>query len=216
MNADLEKARQRMIDDDLRGRGIRDPRVLAAMASVPRELFVPDRLTPNAYDDRPLPIGLGQTISQPYIVALMTEAAKLTGVERVLEVGTGSGYQAAVLARLAAEVVSIERHPELSRQAGAAMVAAGLANVTLVLGDGTLGWPELAPYDRILVTAAAPDIPPGLFDQLAEGGILVLPTGGLQFQTLEAVRKIDGRPSRDFLCHCQFVPLVGKGGWGVS
>jgi len=213
MDADLESEKQAMLRFHLGGRGIRDNRVLAAMAKVPRERFIGSGLRRDAYADHPLPIDCGQTISQPYIVALMTEAAELAGDERVLEVGTGSGYQTAILAELAKEVTSIERHAALSRGAGAVLADLGYTNTTLVVGDGTLGWPASAPYDRILVTAAAARVPPALFDQLAEGGILVIPTGGLETQWLEAVRKVDGQPQRRGLCGCRFVPLVGAQAW---
>ena len=159
-------------------RSIRSTRVLAAMDRVPRERFVPEGVRHLAYADRALPIGCNQTISQPYIVALMTEALQLTGGEHVLEIGTGSGYQTAILAELAASVVSIERHEELSQRAGQVLAELGARNVQLIVGDGTLGWPGRAPYDRILVAAAANEIPPALEEQLAEGGILVIPLGG--------------------------------------
>ena len=170
---DFEAARCEMLRL-LVARGIRSTRVLAAMDRIPRERFVPAAARRLAYVDRALPIGSSQTISQPYIVALMTEALSLSGCETVLEIGTGSGYQTAILAELAAEVVSVERHGELSREAAAILVEFGYTNITLVDGDGTLGWPERAPYDRIIVTAAAGHIPPALEEQLADGGILVI------------------------------------------
>ena len=184
-------------------------RVLAAMDRVPRERFVPAGVRHLANADRALPIGCNQTISQPYIVALMTEALQLTGSENVLEIGTGSGYQTAILAELAASVVSIERHEELSQRAGQVLAELGARNVQLIVGDGTLGWPECAPYDRILVAAAANEIPPALEEQLAEGGILVIPLGGSHSQMLEAHHKVGGRLHVEPLSGCRFVPLVG-------
>ena len=210
---DLEQARQTMLDEHLRDRGVRDPRVLAAMARVPRQRFVGIELRNVAYSDRALRIDCGQTISQPYIVALMTQALALTGNERVLEIGTGSGYQAAILAKLAREVVSIERHEELSRQAGKLLEELGYRNVTLVVGDGTLGWPAGATFDRILVTAAAAVVPPALFEQLAEGGILVIPLGPMDRQVLQAIRKVSGAAVAVDLSGCRFVPLIGVQGW---
>jgi protein-L-isoaspartate(D-aspartate) O-methyltransferase len=189
--------------------GIKDTRVLAAMDRVPRERFVPDQVRRLAYADRALPIAASQTISQPYIVALMTEALNLTVSETVLEIGTGSGYQTAVLAELAAEVVSIERHAELSREAATILAECGYSNVTLVEGDGTLGWPDRAPYDRIIVTAAAARIPPALEAQLAEGGILVIPLGDSESQVLQAFHNVGGRLLAERLSDCRFVPLVG-------
>jgi protein-L-isoaspartate(D-aspartate) O-methyltransferase len=205
----MAAARQRMVQDQLLRRAISSQRVLEAMGTVPRERFVPPELQSEAYADRALPIDCGQTISQPYIVALMTEALALTGREKVLEVGTGSGYQTAVLGLLAREVVSIERHPELSVQARRVLEELGYDNLTLVVGDGTLGWPDRAPYDRIIVTAGAAHIPPALWEQLVEGGTLVIPLGEYDAQVLEAIRKIAGQPQRMVLTGCRFVPLVG-------
>jgi protein-L-isoaspartate(D-aspartate) O-methyltransferase len=190
-------------------RGIKSTRVLAAMDRVPRERFVPDELERLAYADRAVPIGCSQTISQPYIVALMTEALQLTGVEHVLEIGTGSGYQTAILAELAASVVSIERHAELSARAEQALAESGYQNVTLKVDDGTRGWPERAPYDRILVAAAARAIPPALEEQLAEPGILVIPIGDSHGQLLQAFHKVGGSLRAEWLSGCRFVPLVG-------
>ncbi len=189
--------------------GIRSPSVLAVMGRVPRERFVPEGVRHLAYADRALPIACDQTISQPYIVALMTEALALKGGERVLEIGTGSGYQTAVLAELAGEVISIERHEPLSQEAARVLEELGYKNVQLIVGDGTLGWPEGAPYDRILVAAAAAHVPPALEEQLAEGGTLVIPVGPAQQQTLEAYRKVGGRLVAEPLSGCRFVPLVG-------
>lgn len=190
-------------------RGITSSRVLAALAAVPRERFVPEGVQHLAYADRALPIACDQTISQPYIVALMTDALDLSGNEHVLEIGTGSGYQAAVLAELAASVVSVERHAELSRRAAEVLADCGFTNVTLVVGDGTLGWPEKAPYDRILVAAAAAQVPPALEAQLAEGGRLVIPIGSSEGQVLQVCRKIGGKLHAQALSGCRFVPLVG-------
>jgi protein-L-isoaspartate(D-aspartate) O-methyltransferase len=190
-------------------RSIKSTRVLAAMDRVPRERFLPAKVEHLAYADRAVPIGSAQTISQPYIVALMTEALALAGDERVLEIGTGSGYQTAILAELAGSVVSIERHAELAQRAGEVLTQCGYKNVTLVVGDGTLGWPERAPYDRILVTAAASHIPSALEEQLAEGGILVIPLGDSEGQVLQAFHKVAGRLHGEPLSSCRFVPLVG-------
>jgi protein-L-isoaspartate(D-aspartate) O-methyltransferase len=212
----LHAAKQDMLDRQLSRRGIRDLRVLAAMTRVPRERFVPPELRELAYTDRALPIGCSQTISQPYIVALMTEALQLTGTELVLEVGTGSGYQTAILAELAREVVSIERHAALSEQAAAILSELGYSNVTLATGDGTLGWPACAPFDRILVTAAAARCPPALWDQLVEDGVLVIPVGDRDMQTLEVMRKVAGKPMVANISGCRFVPLVGQQGWAEN
>lgn len=203
-------ARQRMVVEQLAHRGINDRQVLAAMAKVRRDYFVPSDERAEAYADRALTIDCGQTISQPYIVALMTEALELTGAESVLEIGTGSGYQCAVLCELARWVVSVERHAELSARAAAALKTLGYSNCTLVVGDGTYGWPEFAPYDRIIVTAAAARMPQALFDQLREGGILVIPLGPHEAQSLQAIRKVNGQPVASELSGCRFVPLVGS------
>ena len=210
---ELELAKQQMLRKQLRHRGIHDERVLAAMARVPRERFVTRESIHHAYADRALAIACGQTISQPYIVALMTQALGLTGQEKVLEIGTGSGYQAAILAELAGELVTVERHADLSTQAGTLLDELGYRNVTLAIGDGTLGWPARAPYDRIIVTAAAAKYPPSLFEQLQEGGILVIPVGGHDCQTLQAIRKVANAPQTVSLSPCRFVPLVGAQGW---
>ncbi|MBI3840292.1 MAG: protein-L-isoaspartate(D-aspartate) O-methyltransferase [Planctomycetia bacterium] len=204
----FEPARQAMLRQ-LVERGIKSTQVLAAMDRVPRERFVPPDWEFLAYADRAVQIGCGQTISQPYIVALMSEALQLTGVERVLEIGTGSGYQTALLAELASSVVSLERHEELSRRAQLALAEFGYTNVELVVADGTLGWPEQAPYDRIMVAAAADHIPPALEAQLSEGGILVIPLGDSQGQVLRAFHKVGGRLDAEWLSGCRFVPLVG-------
>ncbi len=212
-DADLQAARNDMLRRQLRQRGIRDRRVLEAMAAVPRERFVPAEIRRDAFADRALPIDCGQTISQPYIVGLMTQALKLSGNELVLEIGTGSGYQTAILARLAREVVSIERHAALTVQAKAVLAELGYANVTLLTGDGTLGWPDRAPYDRIMVTAMAAACPPPLFAQLSDGGAIVIPLGGRDSQTLQVIRKEVGQPRVVNLSPCRFVPLIGAEGW---
>jgi len=207
-NFPFTAAHQEMLRQ-LNERGIRCGQLLSAMARVPRERFVPLHVEHLAYEDRALPIGFSQTISQPYIVALMTDALELTGAENVLEIGTGSGYQTAILAELAASIVSIERNEQLSRRARRTLSEFKYRNITLITGDGTAGWPERAPYDRILVAAAANHIPSALEEQLAEGGILVIPLGDNQGQLLQAFRKQDGQMRAMPLSHCRFVPLVG-------
>lgn len=208
--AAFESARWIMVERDLRRRGIKNQRVLDAMGSIPRHRFVPDPLQSFAYDDRPLPIGEGQTISQPYIVALMTELLELKGTERVLEIGTGSGYQTAVLAKLAAEVFSIEIIPRLSEQAKSVLDQIGVRNIQLKTGDGFFGWAEKAPFDAVLVTAAAPKIPEPLWQQLREGGRLVMPRGEVdQSQKLVRVRKVAGQRVIEDLTDVLFVPLTG-------
>jgi len=203
--------RRLMIERDLKGRGISDPRVLAAMEAVPRHLFVPDRQKNAAYDDRPLPIGAGQTISQPYIVAHMSESLGLKGHEKVLEIGTGSGYQAAVLGRLAAAVYSIEIIPALSERAKLLLIdQLGFTNVRLKVGDGFFGWEEQAPFDAILITAAAPRVPERLWRQLREGGQIIMPLGEPgQTQRLIRVRKAAGKQVVEQLSDVIFVPLTG-------
>ena len=196
-------------------RGIRDERVIAALASVPREQFVPERLRRHAYADRALPIGSGQTISQPFMVATMLEALALEG-GRVLDVGTGSGYQAALLAELADEVVTIERVPELAEKARLTLAELGYANVHVVIGDGTLGVPERAPYDGIVVAAAAPAVPEALYGQLALGGRIVVPVGSRREQWLEIVERGPEGPERLRTVPCRFVPLLGAAGFGGS
>jgi protein-L-isoaspartate(D-aspartate) O-methyltransferase len=204
--------RRRMVQEQIRARGVRDERVLSAMEEVPRHLFVPPELRDAAYDDGPLPIGGGQTISQPYIVAEMTQALRLAGSEKVLEVGTGSGYQTAILSRLCREVVTVERVAALSGAARIRLEGLGVRNVSYVVGDGSLGCPEQSPYDRILSAAASPDVPPPWLEQLAEGGIIVLPMGGRLEQVLARVTKREGKTRTEVLCGCRFVPLVGA--WG--
>ena len=206
-------AREAMVDQQLRGRGIRDARVLQAFLDVPRHLFVPPYRLDEAYADHPLDIGRGQTISQPFMVALMTEALTLRGGERVLEVGTGSGYQAAILAKLCAVVYTIERLADLSERAQALLEGMGIANVRFRVGDGTLGWPEEAPFDRIIVTAGGPDVPASLQGQLADGGRLVMPVGDRYGQDLVAVERQGERFERESHGGCVFVRLIGREGW---
>jgi len=202
-----------MVRDQVECRGVRDPRVLEAMGRVPRHRFLPHRDADAAYEDRPVPIGRGQTISQPYIVALMTELLELRPGDRVLEVGTGSGYQAAILAELADEVVSVERHEDLSNRAGAILAGLGYDHVTLHVGDGSLGWPEDAPYDAIVVTAGCPAVPASLAPQLAPGGRLVCPAGTRAMQKmLKFVHTARGLVRTESI-NCVFVPLVGAQGW---
>jgi protein-L-isoaspartate(D-aspartate) O-methyltransferase len=206
---DFASQRRRMVNAQLLQRGISDQRVLDAIERVPRERFVAPADDEVAYSDRALQIACGQTISQPYIVALMTEALRLGGEERVLEIGTGSGYQTAILAELAGEVITIERHGELSMQAARVLGELGYRNIRFIVGDGSLGWPELAPYERIIVTAAAERVPPPLVEQLAEDGILVIPVGDDAGQELQALEKRAGRLQATILSYCRFVPLIG-------
>ena len=202
-----------MVERQLRGRDIEDERVLRAMERVPRELFVPAELRSRAYDDAALPIGYGQTISQPYMVARICEALTLRGDERVLDVGTGSGYQAAVLAELAAEVVTIERLTELARSARESLAAAGYERVEVRVGDGTLGVPDRAPFDAIAVAAAAPELPRPLYEQLRPGGRLVLPVGHMRSQRLQLVVHSPEGPAVLRSVPCRFVPLLGAEGF---
>jgi protein-L-isoaspartate(D-aspartate) O-methyltransferase len=207
-DSSFDLAREVMLRKQLRRRGIHDRGTLDAMARVLRERFVaqPDR--PLAYADRALAISCGQTISQPYIVALMTQALELTGKENVLEIGTGSGYQTAILAELSRQVVTIERHAELSRSAEALLGDLGYRNVTCICGDGSLGWPPAAPYDRIIVTAAAAACPPPLLAQLADPGVLLIPLNSGDYQELQAIRREGGEHTVTYLSHCRFVPLI--------
>lgn len=209
----LFRRREQMVSEQIESRGIRDARLLRALREIPRHRFVPVSLRHRAYEDGPLPIGEGQTISQPYIVAEMTEALSLEGRERVLEIGTGSGYQTAILCRLAREVVTTERIDPLSRSARRILGDLGIENVRFRIGDGTLGSAEDAPFDAVLVTAGAPDIPPPLYEQLAVGGILVIPIGGRWEQELVRIRKEEGGSRRESLGGCRFVPLLGAYGF---
>jgi protein-L-isoaspartate(D-aspartate) O-methyltransferase len=203
--------RERMVAHQLRNRGIRDPHVLFAMGKVPRHEFVPPQFRSQAYEDHPIPIAEGQTISQPYIVAIMLQDLALQPTDVVLEVGTGSGYVAALLGEIATRVFTIERHEVLARTAEAVLSRLGYNNVRVVVGDGTAGLPADAPFDAILVSAAAPSIPEPLFAQLAEGGRMIIPVGGPDVQELQLVRKQDGRRIVSNLEGCRFVPLIGGG-----
>lgn len=206
-------ARRNMVDEQLIPRGIRDPGVLKAMCKVERHRFIPGDSTESAYRDGPVAIGRNQTISQPYMVALMTEALALTGTERILEIGTGSGYQTAILAELAGRIYTIERIPELSGQAEALLTGLGYANISFARGDGSLGWKDEAPFDRVLVTAACPRIPLPLAEQLREGGTIVAPVGSMGgHQALTRSRKVNGELLTETICDCVFVPLIGEFG----
>ena len=208
-----ELTRARMVDEQLVRRGIVDERVLAAMRRVPRHRFVEEALRDRAYGDHPLPIGEEQTISQPYIVGLMSALLELSGREKVLEIGTGSGDQAAVLGELARRVCSIERLPRLAERARALLEELGYRNVWIRVGSGTLGWPDEAPFDRILVTAGSPAVPPPLFQQLAEDGRMVIPLGDETNQALTVVEKVRGEMRTRTHGECKFVKLVGKYAW---
>jgi protein-L-isoaspartate(D-aspartate) O-methyltransferase len=210
---DFVQARERMVQEQLVSRGIKDSQVLRAMAEIPRHLFVESGLWDHAYEDRPLPIGENQTISQPYIVARMAVALELKGTERVLEVGTGSGYAAAVLGELCAAVFSIEIVPELASNARAVLSSLGYTNASVLVGDGTLGWEEHAPYNAVVISAAAPGIPRPLIEQLKTPGYLVFPMGEKELQTLVRIRKDTAGIREEYLGECQFVELRGKHGW---
>jgi protein-L-isoaspartate(D-aspartate) O-methyltransferase len=205
--------RQRMIETQIRKRGVSSARVLEAMAAVPRHEFVPSEFRNDAYADKPLPIGEGQTISQPYMVAAMTEALDLTGAERVLEIGTGSGYQAAVLSLLASQVITVENHTSLALAAQKRLTSLGYANVHVHNGDGSAGFIDAAPYDAILVTAGAPEIPRVFASQLREGGRVVIPVGDRDNQELVRARMENGELKSRVLFHCKFVLLLGRYGW---
>jgi protein-L-isoaspartate(D-aspartate) O-methyltransferase len=211
----MVQQRQQMVEQQIRGRGIRDPAILAAMAEVPRELFVVPEYRAQAYDDTPLPIPAGQTISQPYVVALMIEALQLTMADRVLEIGTGSGYAAAVLSRIAREVYTVERHQELVMYARERFLELGYHNVKVHHGDGTLGWPEHAPYNGIVVAAGGPQIPLSLRQQLAPGGRMLIPVGRHRErqQLVRITRHNEGHFKQEKLGHVRFVPLIGREGW---
>ncbi|MDD2557059.1 MAG: protein-L-isoaspartate(D-aspartate) O-methyltransferase [Desulfuromonadaceae bacterium] len=211
---DYAVARRRMVEKHLVQRGIKDPRVLEVMGNIPRHKFVEDALQSQAYTDYALPIGEKQTISQPYMVAVMTEAAQLIGDEKVLEIGTGSGYQAAVLSRMAAQVYSVERIVVLARRARRILDTLQYNNVHIKVSDGTLGWTEHQPYEVILVTAGAPDVPQEYLSQLAPLGRLVIPVGGEDTQTLRRItRMADNTYREEDLLLCRFVPLIGQSGW---
>jgi protein-L-isoaspartate(D-aspartate) O-methyltransferase len=210
--ADPTLAREHMVESQLCARGISDPRVLEAMSRVPRDQFVPEPFRAQAYEDHPLPIGDGQTISQPYIVALMLESLQLTPQDKALEIGTGSGYATALLAELAAQVFSIERHPELAENARRVLAALGYTNIKVFTGNGSLGLPDAAPFDAILVSAAAPDVPAPLVSHLAEGGRMIIPVGGDDSQQLQFIRIINGQPVISARELVRFVPLVSGSG----
>jgi protein-L-isoaspartate(D-aspartate) O-methyltransferase len=209
----FEAQRKRMVDTQLIPRGIHDPLVLKAMGKVPREQLVPKHLRDTAYADNALPIGEDQTISQPYIVALMTQALELKGGEKVLEVGTGSGYQAAILAEIARDVYTVERVTPLGEKAKQVLARLGYQNIHFRVFNGTLGWPERSPYDAVIVTAGAPEVPEPLLEQLEEGGRLVIPVGDRISQDLFKVRKVKGKPEKKDLGAVRFVSLVGEHGW---
>ena len=214
---DPAEQRSRMVDRQLRARGIRSEAVLDAMGRVPRERFVPPGQSSSAYMDQALPIAEGQTISQPYMVAVMTEALTLSESDRVLEIGTGSAYQTAVLAALAREVFTVERIPRLLAEAERTLEEMDISNVHIRLGDGTLGWPEEGPFEAILVTAGAPDVPPGLKAQLTpDGGRLVIPVGGRAVQNLLRVTRKGEEYRAEEILACRFVPLIGAEGWGST
>lgn len=210
---DYTIARRKMVEEQLSAKGISDSRVLEVMSRVPRHEFVDEGLASQAYLDHPLNIGLKQTISQPWMVAFMTESLQLKGKERVLEIGTGSGYQTVLLAELCRQVYSIERITTLSNRARRIFYRLGYLNITLRIGDGTLGWPEEAPFDAILVTAGSPQIPSPYKDQLAEGGVLVIPRGNEVSQELVRIRKKNGKFQEEILSECRFVKLYGQHGW---
>ena len=213
----FEIARRRMVETQIIARGILDRRVIEAMLKVPRHIFVEEAMSAQTYSDSPLPIGEKQTISQPYMVALMTELLQLTGTEKVLEIGTGSGYQAAILATIADRVYTVERLRTLALRARKALDSVGLLNVNLKIGDGTDGWEDEAPFDAILVTAGAPDIPEVLISQLNVGGRLVIPIGDKSDQTLVRItRREDGTIYRETSVACRFVKLIGKFGWALD
>ena len=213
---DFPKARLKMVEEQIIQRGIKDPRVIAAMKKVPRHLFVEEALQSQAYNDHPLPIGEKQTISQPYMVALMTEALQLKGKDKVLEIGAGSGYQTAILAEMAEKVFSIERIRSLAIKARQLLYELGYYNTEIKIFDGTFGWSEEAPFDAIIVTAGAPEIPQPLLDQLAIGGRLVIPIGDAYVQDLIRVTKTEQGLKKEDLGGCRFVKLIGRYGWEIE
>jgi len=209
----LSELRRQMVNHQLRSRQITDARVLEAFAETPREKFIPENWQHDAYSDCPVPIGYGQTISQPYVVALMVQELAVSSGQRVLDVGAGSGYQTAILSRLAGHVYAIERVEALTERATAVLAALNCHNVMLRTGDGSLGWPEEAPFDRIICGAASPDVPQPWIDQLAEAGRIVLPVGGADVQTLMVIDKRGNEIARRRLCDVRFVKLIGQAGW---
>lgn len=212
----FQEARQRMVAEQIISRGVNDERVLEAMRTIPRHLFVDEDYFPEAYYDHPLPIGDGQTISQPYIVALMTSCLELKGTEKVLEIGTGSGYQAAILAVVANEVHTVERVPRLAEKARRVLDLLNYKNIQIHVGDGSLGWPECAPYDCIITTAAAPEVPEGLIQQMKIGGRMVIPVGSRWRQMLEVWQKTQQGVKKEEVLPVVFVPLLGAKGWQDS
>jgi len=213
---DYKRLRQGMVKDQLIARGISDERVLAVFYKVEREKFVPSDLREDAYGDFPLSIGEGQTISQPYMVALMTQSLELKGCERVLEIGTGSGYQTAILTELSEEVYSVERIKSLAQKAESLLKKLGYSKVKIFVSDGTKGWEKFSPYDRILVTAGAKQVPQPLVNQLKDEGVMVIPVGGIYSQELKVIRKKKGRVKSTTVERCVFVPLIGKYGWSEN
>ncbi len=211
---DYQRLREKMVKKQLIPRGIKDERILTAFLQVPRERFVPEEVREDAYGDFPLSIGEGQTISQPYMVALMTQCLDLKGKEKVLEIGTGSGYQTAILAKLSREVYSVERIRIFAQRAGELLRKLKYNNVKILVGNGTLGWKEFSPYDRIIVTAGTKDIPPSLIHQLKEDGVMVIPVGDVHSQDLKVLRKKKEEIITQAVERCIFVPLIGKYGWG--
>jgi len=211
---DFKSLREEMVTEQIMGRGVVTPRVIEAFRKVPRHLFVPEEFRSHSYNDHPLPIGEGQTISQPYMVALMTDILNLSGEEKVLEIGTGSGYQAAILAELGKEVYTVERHRALAERAEKVLKDLNYQNVRVLVGDGTKGWKEFSPYQKIIVTASAPDVPQPLFEQLDEMGRLAIPIGGRWSQDLVLVEKRKGNMITKSICGCVFVPLIGEYGYG--
>ncbi len=210
---DFTSARKSMVDYQLRDRGIQDPNVLSAMEKVPRHLFVPEEFQEHAYEDHPLSIGYGQTISQPYMVGIMTELLELNKTDKVLEIGTGSGYQTAILAEIAEYVVSIERIKQLADDAENRLKNLGYTNIKIICGDGSRGYPPEAPYDAIIVTAGSPEVPESLKKQLNEGGRLVIPVGGTSLQVLLKITRMGNEYTIEKHTSCIFVPLIGSEGW---
>jgi protein-L-isoaspartate(D-aspartate) O-methyltransferase len=210
---EYKRLREAMVTTQLIPRGIKDERVLSAMRKVQRHLFMPEAMRSSAYDDRALGIGEGQTISQPYMVAIMTELLELKGKEKVLEIGTGSGYQAAVLGELASEVYTIERIGSLAEKARQTLLSIGYKNIYIVIGDGTIGLESASPFDRILITAAAPELPAPLVNQLADGGVIIAPVGDRYSSVLVKARKSGNSLKEEYHTHCAFVPLIGEYGW---
>ena len=211
---DFKSLQEEMVTQQIMRRGVVTPRVIEAFRKVLRHLFVPEQFQSHSYNDHPLPIGEGQTISQPYIVALMTDLLDLSGEDKVLEIGTGSGYQAAILAELGKEVYTVERHKLLAERAEKILKELNYQNVKVLVGDGTKGWKEFSPYQKIIVTASAPDVPQPLFIQLDEMGKLVIPIGGRWSQDLVLIEKRKGKMIRKSICGCVFVPLIGEYGYG--